>query len=206
MFGRSLSRILQIVRGTTLAIGLAIIPVVVLGAATTPLAAAPGDPLRLGKANPINKLTKLVGKGAVPRLVIDNNGNGVALTLQVNPGKAPMQVNSDAKVNKLDADVVDGKGANEIGVNGMLRSYASSPYNSASPKNAVANCPVGKVVVGTGYAIIDGKSGTPANQQTDVVIDQIGSTSTSVTVAGIEETPTSAGWRVNAVATCATAP
>lgn len=102
-----LHKALRISRGLALATGAVVICAVVLGAATVALAAAPGDPFRLGKVNAINKVTKLVGKANSPRLVIDNNGNGVALSLQVKPGRPPMQVNSTRKVARLNADRLD---------------------------------------------------------------------------------------------------
>lgn len=103
-----LRKALRISRGLALATGAVVICAVVLGAATVALAAAPGDPFRLDKVNTISKVTKLVGKAKSPRLVIDNNGNGVALSLQVKPGKPPMRVSSAWKVARLNADKVDG--------------------------------------------------------------------------------------------------
>lgn len=108
MRGKILYKALRVSRGLALATGAVVICAVVLGAATTALAAAPGDPFRLGQINSINKFTKLVGAGNAPRLVIDNNGSGTALSLQVQPGKPPMQVNSARKVPRLNADRLDG--------------------------------------------------------------------------------------------------
>lgn len=107
MTRKILHRALRTSRGLVLAIGAVVISAVVLGAATAALAAVPGDPFRLGQVNVINKFTKLVGAGNAPRLVIDNNGSGVALRLLVEPGKPPMQVNSGAKVARFNADRLD---------------------------------------------------------------------------------------------------
>ncbi len=107
MTRKILHRALRISRSLALVIGAVVISAVVLGAATTALAAAPGDPLRLGKVNAVNNFTKLVGKAPSPRLVVDNNGSGTALSLQVGPGKPPMQVNSSKKVARLNADRLD---------------------------------------------------------------------------------------------------
>lgn len=107
MSRKILHKALRVSRWLALATGAVVICAVVLGAATVALAAAPGDPFRLGKGNVINKVTKLVGKASSPRLVIDNNGNGVALSLQVKPGRPPMQVNSTRKVARLNADRLD---------------------------------------------------------------------------------------------------
>ena len=108
------SKVMWAGRATVFTVGLAVVLAVMLGVATTAIAAAPGDPFRLGKANPINKLTKLVGKGEAPRLVVQNRGNGVGLRLLVKPGKPPMTVNSGAKVNRLNADQIDGRHAEQL--------------------------------------------------------------------------------------------
>lgn len=107
MTRKILHRALRISRGLALVTGAVVISAVVLGAATAALAATPGDPFRLGKINVINNVTKLVGKAPSPRLVIDNNGNGVALRLLVKPGRPPMHVNSSKKVARLNADRLD---------------------------------------------------------------------------------------------------
>ncbi len=57
-----------------------------------------------------------------------------------------------------------------------------------------------------GYDISGAKSGSSPNQETDVVIDEVRFTLTSVFVEAYEEEPTSAEWRVIARAMCATAP
>lgn len=77
-----------------------------------------GAPFDLGKTNTVNAVTRLVGSVGGPSLTIDNNstiGAATALNLQVEAGKAPMKVNSGAKVADLHADKVDGKSVSEIG-------------------------------------------------------------------------------------------
>jgi hypothetical protein len=117
-----------------------------------------------------------------------------------------MTVNTSTKVANLNVDQPDGKDATEIGVNGLERVSSRSESNSNSPTSAKASCPSGKVLVGTGADISGGKDGVPPNQGTDVVIDAIIPSSTSVTVVANEETSTSANWVLNAYAICATAP
>lgn len=108
-------RTLRIGKAAALVVGLAVILAVMLGVATTALAAAPGAPfVKLGKVNSIDEFTKLVGASPAPRLILDNNGSGVALQLLVEPGKPPMQVNSTARVPRLNADKVDGKDASQL--------------------------------------------------------------------------------------------
>ena len=98
-------------QAATYCAGLAVVLAMVLGVATVGLAAVPGDPLNLGKGNRINKLTSLVGKATGAMFMIDNNGAGPALDLRVEPGRAPMTVNSDARVDNLNADRLDGVSA-----------------------------------------------------------------------------------------------
>lgn len=155
----ALLKTLRLVRATALGLGLAVMVAVTLGAVTTALAAAPGDPLRLGKVNAVNKWTKLVGASPAPRLILDNNGTGPALRLLVEPGKPPMQVNSGKKVPRLNADRVDGKDAGEIGVNGheVVTSEADNELSSGtllSLTRVQVFCPEGKQALGGGAEII----------------------------------------------------
>lgn len=105
------SKVMWVGRATVFTIGLAVTLAVVLGIATTALAAAPGDPFRLGKSNAINKLSTLVGSTASSMLLIDNNGAGTALDLRVEPGNSPMTVDSGTQVDNLNADELDGQEA-----------------------------------------------------------------------------------------------
>lgn len=108
-------RVMWVGRATVFLVGLAVILAVVLGVATSALAAAPGDPFKLGKANVIDTVSKLVGATANTMLLIDNNGTGSALQLQVEEGKAPLTVNSSAaRATNLNADKVDGQEASDL--------------------------------------------------------------------------------------------
>ncbi len=111
-----------IARGTALTLGVAVMMALLLGVATTALAGTGiGARFQLGQTNTVNAITKLVGSVAGPSLQIDNNSaDATALDLQVEPGKAPMKVNSAAQVANLNSDKLDGKSANEIGVNGLV--------------------------------------------------------------------------------------
>ena len=102
------SKVMWVGRATVFTVGLAVTLALMLGIATVALAAVPGDPFKLGRINTINTISTLVGSASSPMLRIDNNGSGVALDLQVEPGKAPMKVNSGTKVANLNSDTVDG--------------------------------------------------------------------------------------------------
>lgn len=108
------SRVMWVGKATVFTVGLAVTLALLLGVATTALAAVPGDPFKLGKTNTINRLSALVGSSTDAMLKVDNNGAGTALDLQVEPGEAPMTVSSDTQVANLNADRLDGKTADDF--------------------------------------------------------------------------------------------
>ena len=109
-----LSRVMLIGRATVFTVGLAVTLALMVGVATAALAAVPGDPFKLGRINTVNSLSTLNGSASTPMLKVDNNGSGAALDLQVEPGKAPMKVNSNTRVANLNADRLDGKTADDF--------------------------------------------------------------------------------------------
>lgn len=130
----------RIARGTALVLGMAMILALALGVVSAALAAVPGDPLRLGQANVINALTRLVGEKTGPMLRIDNNGPGYALQLLVEPNRAPLVVNADSgKAVNLNADEVDGKDSGEFvqSTGEMTFSVFDSWVSSHSPSDPV---------------------------------------------------------------------
>jgi len=209
MTRRVASKVMWVGRATVFLVGLAVILAVLLGLASAALAGTGvGAAFNLGKTNTVNRLSQLVGSTDNPMLRVTNKSSATdatALTLQVQPGHAPMRVNSSTQVAGLNADRVDGQDVAQIGVNGVQRVEAESAENSVSSKQATASCPSGKALVGTGFDIFGGKSGTSPNQETDVMMDFVIPGSTSVTAAAYEDEPTSANWSVKAIAICATA-
>ncbi len=77
--------------------------VVLIGGANLAAYAANGQPLLMGKTNTATKKT-----------TVKNNGSGPALHLKTQPGQAPLKVNRTKKVNKLNADLVDGASAADL--------------------------------------------------------------------------------------------
>jgi hypothetical protein len=209
MIRSAASKVMWVGRATVFLVGLAVVLAVVLGLASAALAGTGvGATFNLGKTNTVNRLSQLVGSTDKPMLRVTNKSTGTdatALTLQVQPGHVPMRVNSNTQVAGLNADQVDGQDVAQIGVNGIQRVEAASAVNSVSSKQATASCPSGKVLVGTGFDIFGGKSGTSPNQETDVMMDFVIPGSTSVTAAAYEDEATSANWSVKAIAICATA-
>ena len=91
--------------------------VVALALVAAPAAfAANGNPFILGKAkNTATKVTWLIGKAAsAAALKVTNPNGGPALDLRVNPGVAPMKVNSSTRVDNLNADQLDGQDSSQF--------------------------------------------------------------------------------------------
>lgn len=106
-------RVVWVGRATVFLVGLAVVLALTVGLASTAFAAkAPA--LKLGVQNTAKAVTSVVGTLAPPILRLDNNGAGPALDLQVEPGQAPMTVNSDQRVDNLNSDRLDGKSSEEF--------------------------------------------------------------------------------------------
>ena len=111
---RAATKVLWLAKGAALFWGAALTLALVLGVGTMALAAVPGDPFKLGRTNTIDNMTTLIGSASDTLLRINNNGGGPALDLRVEEGEAPMNVNSATRVNELNADQLDGKGAGDF--------------------------------------------------------------------------------------------
>lgn len=98
----TVSKVVWVGRATVFLVGLAVILALTLGMASAAVA-ADGRPFLLGKENLASALSTLVRQGPGP-----------ALSLVVQPGQPPMQVNSSEKVTDLNADKVDGKDSTEF--------------------------------------------------------------------------------------------
>jgi hypothetical protein len=94
--------------------------------------------------------------------------------------------------------------AGTAGVSGVERIVGSSANNSDSHKSAVATCPNGKKVLGTGSFVQGGATGSVPNLLTDVVIlaTLVDAALTSVQAIAAEEEPTGANWGLTAYAIC----
>jgi hypothetical protein len=176
-------------RGKMTVLAVAVAVVLVMAPAAL---AANGKPFLLGKRIVATAVSTLIKRGPGP-----------ALKLAVRPGQPPLAVSSSGKVANLNADRLDGKDASQIGVNGHEQHSSTSADNSNSPKTATADCPSGKILVGSGYNISGGKTGAT---ETDVVLDEMAPHGTFVFAEAYEEEPTSANWNVTVYAICATAP
>ena len=92
--------------------------VVLIGGANLAAYAANGKPLLLGKTNVETK-----------KSTVKNKGSGPALHLKTKPGQPPLKVNRTKKVNKLNADLVDG--ANAADLESLVHVYELSSAASA---------------------------------------------------------------------------
>lgn len=104
-------------RGTATMLGLAVMLAVVVSVGSTALAAVPGDPLKLGRINAVDAVTRLIGTKNNALLRIENDSKGLdatALDLQVDPQKPPLKTNSLTKVENLHADLLDGRSADQF--------------------------------------------------------------------------------------------
>ena len=148
-----LKKVMFVGRATTFVVGLAVILALTVGVAGSALGAN-GANFVLGKTNTVNAITTLVGSVAGPGLQIDNNSTDAAATaldLQVEAGKAPMKVNSDAQVANLNSDKVDGLNASQLGgLSGVEQVSVAGQLNSNDIKVMFATCPEGKVAIGGG--------------------------------------------------------
>ncbi len=137
----------------------------ILGVATTALAAVPGDPFKLGRINRIDQLSTLVGSADGALLRINNEGSGPALDLRVQEGEVPINVNSATKVNDLNADKVDGKDSTAF-VPAQTYEVQRSTLGEGDGNqgNRVANCDRADVLLGGGFV-----TGSPED---DVISNQ----------------------------------
>jgi hypothetical protein len=139
-----LVRTLRLARGTSMALGVAVMLAVVLGVATTALGATGGNFI-LGKANSATTMSKLAASIARPTLQLVNKSTetaATALNLSVASGKAPLKVNASAgTATNLSADKLDGKDSSEFA--SYTRTVIVSPTgtpseNGTALKNALS--------------------------------------------------------------------
>lgn len=125
--------------------------VTLIALATVPaLAAAVGDPLGLGVTNVLhNSQTTLRGLGDEPNLKVKNQSTAPALALITDASAPPMEVSSSVRVNKLNADRLDGRHANRL-----LRSGFASTDDAPDANGDIVSFDFR--VPGRGYLIMSG--------------------------------------------------
>jgi len=146
------SKVVWFGRATTFLVGLAVILALTVGLASTALAGTGvGSAFNLGKTNTVNAISKLVGSVAGSSLLIDNNSTNsaaTALDLQVEAGKAPMKVNSGARVANLNADKLDGMDAGQLqGFSTLRVSTTEETAPGGSSITQTASCGAGEQAI-----------------------------------------------------------
>lgn len=151
----------------------ALVALVLLLFSTGIVVGAAGAPLILGQLNGSGSSTTTVrSTNSNVTLKVDNTGSGRALEVTddeavplrvVAPsGKPPFTVNSGTKVNKLNADRVDGKSANGI-VRAAFQQELSSVVIGGSAATVVSTT---LTLPGPGYVLVSG-SATPYTFDSD---------------------------------------
>ncbi len=165
MTNKIAKKVMWIGSAAVFTVGLAVTLALILGVATTALAAVPGDPFKLGRINRIDQLSTLVGSADGALLRINNEGSGPALDLRVQEGEVPINVNSATKVNDLNADKVDGKDSTAF-VPAQTYEVQRSTLGEGDGNqgNRVANCDRADVLLGGGFV-----TGSPED---DVISNQ----------------------------------
>ena len=125
MLDRIVSAVIWVGKATVFLVGLAVLLALALSVGSVALAGTGvGANFNLGKKNTVNRLSQLVGSADNALLRIDNGNagaNATALDLQVEPGVAPMTVNSSTQVNNLNVDLLDGRSASSFVANNTYR-------------------------------------------------------------------------------------
>jgi hypothetical protein len=96
--------------------------------------AATGDSLLLGKSNKADQTTSVTNTGGGPVLTLRSTHAG---------SQPPLKVNSAVKVAKLNADLVDGKGAGQLGVRSLVYRKAFGLTGVAGFTITLPNVPAG---------------------------------------------------------------
>ena len=161
MTKRIISKVVWFGRATTFLVGLAVILALIAGVASTAFAGTGvGARFDLGKTNTVSAVSKLVGSVSGSSLVVDNNSTNAAATaldLQVEAGKAPMKVNSAAKVANLNADKLDGMDAGQLKGFSTLR-VSTTDVNTFAGANGFgfASCQTGEQAISGGAKMASG--------------------------------------------------
>jgi hypothetical protein len=205
MTSRVRSGAIKLGRATIFAVGVAVILAVVLGVATTALAAVPGDPFRLGRINSIDRLSTLIGTTANAMLRVDNNGTGPALSLEAGAGNPPVVVNAAAgKATNLDADELDGRDSSAFLPAEIYENSASQTISPDSSAGTTATCDSGDVAVSGSYAVSGARLEVTSERRVDDRFDEeMGQTNPSGWHVIADNPDTSANGTITVYVNCA---
>lgn len=184
--------------------------------------AAPGDNFKLGKVNAVRQVTKLINnqannneqlqvnnntttslaraigarsEGSASTIESINGGNGPALSLIVNPGRAPFTTNSTARVTNLNADLIDGQNGPFLRDDFYTKQNNSAGNNTPNAATTIqASCDAGDELISGGYFGIDDAGTTVLanfpnqSEQWEVTIRNDGTADTITVVANCANT------------------
>jgi len=161
MLRTTVSKVMWVGRATVFLVGLSVILAVVFGLASAAFGTN-GEAFRLGQGNVATKLTSLGGTLGVngPMLKVANKNTGTddtALRLEVQPGEAPMSVNSATKVTDLNADQVDGMHSYEFMPRNVYKTEATTDIGTAAgnTEKKSMSCDGGDLLLSGGPASVD---------------------------------------------------
>jgi len=144
MFRSVLGKVAWMGRTTSMVLGLAVVLTLVVGLADAALGAN-GQAWIIGQINKATSTTQLnASVGGKPALLVTNSNKAPAsraLHLNVAQGKAPMAVNSDTRVPRLNADMVDGLDSARLAGTGdstyrggsSVCGFGGTPFTSTLP-------------------------------------------------------------------------
>lgn len=105
--------------------------VLILGVATAFAGTGVGAVFNLGQLNSVNQTSRLTGNSAGSMLKVKNTNpaaGAFGVAIEVEAGRPPFQVNSNARVVNLNADLLDGRTATDF-----LRNQAPLSLSGAGP-------------------------------------------------------------------------
>ena len=103
----------------------------ILGVATAFAGTGVGAVFNLGQLNSVNQTSRLTGNSAGPMLRVKNTDPAAGtfgVAIEVEAGRPPLQVNSNARIPLLNADLLNGRTANDF-----LRNQAPLSLSGAGP-------------------------------------------------------------------------
>lgn len=166
-------------RATVFLVGLAVILAAVFTVSSMAFAAN-GQPLILGKKNVATAVTTFVKKGPGP-----------AIRFLARPGQPPMAVNTAVRVNKLNADRVDGKNSTDF-LDGRVTTVQNQTGLISSPPNGgganiSVECPAGHKAIGGGAGWFQQGSNDPTSLDARLI--------SSIPVPATSGMDNHTGWR-----------
>lgn len=164
---KTVSKAMRVGRTAVFLVGLAVILAAVFGVASEAVAAKKVPSLKRGVVNAVTSVTTLAGTLADPILRLDNNGEGPALDLQVEPDGAPLTANPEAgTATGLSADELDGEDSTDFVSADGIYTKSTSNLVDGQPNGYAEHsisCDVGDKPLGGGYSMWNVQAGGASN-------------------------------------------